>query len=167
MAWALTALVGGVCLLQQCARLPGRGELALTVAAAALAAAVAILSRRRARVARVAVCVACLLAGFAYAAAAAHLRLADELAFADEGRDLRVLGVVAGLPALSERGSRFEFEIERVLPDGDLRSARALPHVPRRVTLAWYDPQVHPLPAQRWELTVRLRRPHGALNPAG
>jgi competence protein ComEC len=165
MAWALSALVAGVWLLQQLARLPGWGELAAAAAAAALAAALAVPSRRRrwARAAGVAVCLASLLAGFVYAAVAAHLRLADELAFADEGHDVRVVGVVADLPALSERGSRFGFEIERVLADGD----STVPHVPRRVTLAWYDPQIHPLPAQRWELTVRLRRPHGALNPAG
>ena len=57
-------------------------------------------------------------AGFAYGAAQSTLRLADELPFADEGKDIVVEGVVSSLPARLERGVRFEFDVERVLTPG-------------------------------------------------
>src|SRR5215471_1753505 len=48
----------------------------------------------------------------------AGARLADELPAEWEGRDIRVEGVVAGLPQPSERSLRFEFDVERVLDAG-------------------------------------------------
>ena len=51
---------------------------------------------------------AALLLGFSYAGLRAHQRLAEELAFADEGRDVRVTGIVGSLPVRLERGQRFE-----------------------------------------------------------
>src|SRR5580765_7285171 len=51
-------------------------------------------------------------AGFFWAAACAQWRMGDWLAAEMEGRDLAVVGVVSSLPALMERGVRFEFEVE-------------------------------------------------------
>ena len=45
--------------------------------------------------------------GFLWAALLAHYRMADWLAPELEGRDLQVVGVVAGLPATGERSVRF------------------------------------------------------------
>jgi competence protein ComEC len=115
---------------------------------------------------RIALIPAAAAAGFCWAAAAAHWRMADWLAAELEGRDLAVVGVVSSLPALAERSVRFEFDVEGA--DG----AR----VPRRVLLAWYRSggqedgaavlsAVHP--GERWQFTVRLRRPHGLVNPFG
>jgi competence protein ComEC len=108
--------------------------------------------------------------GFLWAAVMAHVRMADWLAPGLEGRDLDVVGVVAGLPAVSERAVRFEFEVE----SSDQR-------LPRKLLLAWYRSpwaaqlsdespallreSVHP--GERWLFTVRLRRPHGHANPYG
>jgi competence protein ComEC len=106
--------------------------------------------------------------GFFWAAFCAHTRLADELASAWEGRDVRVIGVVARLPYVFERGVRFEFDVEQAWPE----DARA----PKRIVLTWYGawrkaPPAADLPAvragERWEMTVRLRRPHGTANPHG
>ena len=108
-------------------------------------------------------CAAAALSGYDYAAWRATQRLADELRFGDEGREIEVTGIVAGLPAPIERGVRFPFEVETV------ESPQV--HVPQLIALAWYDsPQgVRPAmrPAQRWHMTVKLRRPHGTFNPAG
>jgi competence protein ComEC len=105
-------------------------------------------------------------AGFFWAAAMAHVRMADWLAPELEGRDLEVVGVVAGLPAVSERAMRFEFNVES-----------AAQPLPRKLLLSWHrtpwtedgpallEESVHP--GERWLLTVRLRRPHGHLNPHG
>lgn len=164
-AAALTAFVAGVFLLQQRAELPT--ALAVSIAAAAAAGvwsgALVLASRApiapRGRIVAILVAAGAAFAGFAYAAAMAHLRTADELAFADEGRDIRVTGVIASLPAQLERGTRFEFHVERV-ETPDVR-------VPPRIALAWYGADAQVRAAERWSLTVRLRRPHGAMNPGG
>jgi competence protein ComEC len=101
---------------------------------------------------------AALAIGFLWAAGAAHLRLADRLAPEHEGRDLEVAGVVASLPSGDARATRFEFEIE------------SPPDLPRRVRLVWFraagdETELHP--GERWLMTVRLKRPHGQVNPHG
>lgn len=70
----------------------------------------------------------CLGFGFFWAAAFAHLRLADALPAEWEGRDLQVVGVVASLPQPYERSVRFEFDVEHVLTAGAT--------VPRHVSLS-------------------------------
>lgn len=163
-ALALAAFVAGAFILQQQAALPSPAVLAALLAVASVAAVVAAaLSTRVGRLAalaRAAAVVLCaLLLGIGYAALRAELRLADALAFADEGRDVTVVGVIDSLPAQLERGQRFEFAVERVLtPDV---------HVPARVALSWFGGQAAVVPAERWQFTVRLRRPHGNLNPGG
>jgi competence protein ComEC len=97
--------------------------------------------------------------GYAAAGAAARERLASALDFADEGRDLRVRGVVATLPTRFEGGVHFVFDIDSVLVPGMT--------LPGRIALSWYGSPVPVHAAQRWEFTVRLRRPHGGANPAG
>ena len=109
----------------------------------------------------------CLALGFAMAAWRAEIRLADQLAAAGEGRDVEVVGVVAGLPQDFSHGTRFEFDVKN-------RSTVAFA-VPARVMLSWYqgrrdDEQFEPRsvqPGEQWRFTVRLKRPHGNANPGG
>ncbi len=117
---------------------------------------------------------ACL--GFAWAGLRAHLRLAEQLPEAWERRDIVVRGVVAGLPQRFERGERFDFDVEAVLTPG----AQVL----GRILLSWYhgwdeldardideegaSPAARALrPGERWQFTLRLKRPHGSANPHG
>jgi competence protein ComEC len=101
-----------------------------------------------------------LAAGFFWAALCAEVRTSDWLAAGDEGVDLEVVGVVAGLPSQNERGLRFEFEPE---------SAPGAARLPRKLLLWWYRDDLPGMvhPGERWLLTVRLRRPHGQVNPNG
>jgi competence protein ComEC len=100
-----------------------------------------------------------LLAGFLWAGAVAHLRLADALPLAWEGQDILVTGVVADLPQTHERGQRFVFDVESTLtPEA---------HVPARISLNVYTPGADFHAGERWQLTVRLKRPHGNANPHG
>jgi competence protein ComEC len=155
MTRAAVAFAGGVLLLQQLAALPHALWLLLLPACGLLAA------WRRFLLVPAAFAV-----GFLWAAGFAHLRLADRLAPELEGRDLEVAGVVASLPATTERGLRFVFDLES-----------APPGLPRRVLLSWYrgafaEETPAPLagavhPGERWLFTVRLRQPHGHLNPHG
>ncbi|MBX3653995.1 MAG: DNA internalization-related competence protein ComEC/Rec2 [Ramlibacter sp.] len=87
-----------------------------------------------------------------------------------EGRDLRVQGVVAAMPQRSEIGLRFRLAVEAAWLDGQ-------PVVlPPQLLLGWYagqggaDPSGLPTElraGERWALTVRLKAPHGNLNPWG
>ncbi len=110
--------------------------------------------------------------GFMWAALFAHARLSDDLPKHWEGKDIQVVGVVASLPQKLERGERFEFNVEQVL------TPQAV--VPSHISLTQYSGDFYgkspPLPTtdidayhpgQRWQLTVRLKRPHGGANPHG
>jgi competence protein ComEC len=165
MRLALIAFAAGVWLLQTQARLPAGESLAWLTAAMLACAFGAWAVRTRVSWAAVWLAAAATFcAGFGYAALRAEWRLADEIAAELEGRDVEVLGVVAGLPQSFERGLRFDFEVEQ---------ARA--GVPRLMQLAWYrgwrDEEFHRFrevhAGERWRLTVRLKRPHGNMNPGG
>jgi len=92
-----------------------------------------------------------------------------------EGRDLVLTGRVAAMPQHGELGPRFRFEVEEAQAGG--QPVR----VPRRVLLSWYggvsrgDAGVFDLQAaapdlragDRWRFVVRLRAPHGNVNPHG
>lgn len=113
--------------------------------------------------ARLLIVIAGLVIGFAWAAWRAEHRLADALPMQFEGRDVVVVGVIAGLPQPLERGARFVLAVEH-----------AEAPVPRMIQLSWYATRgaggtalPEPRPGERWQLTVRLKRPHGFANPHG
>ena len=138
---------------------------ALAIAAGALALAIKRAGSRRAWIL---IASAALAAGFALAGIRASLRLAETLPADLEGRDIGVSGVVANLPQQGPSGLRFRFEV-------DADSAPA--GVPRVIALGWYagfhedaalvQPRQALRAGQRWRFTVRLRQPHGNLNPHG
>ena len=159
----------GVWWLQAQAKLPALSGWWL----AAPAALIALLCARPASlpmwVARRTLAAACCCAGgFLWAAWLAGGRLSDELPAAWEGEDIRLVGVVAAMPQPYDRSVRFEFDVERV--------ATPYAEVPAQIALSWWgspagDGRRATLPelraGERWHLTVRLRRPHGTLNPHG
>ncbi|WP_153130466.1 ComEC/Rec2 family competence protein [Dechloromonas hortensis] len=108
---------------------------------------------------------ACLALGLAWASWRAELRLADQLATDWEGRDIEIVGVVAGLPQDFSHGTRFEFALEKTLT-ADIA-------VPPRIMLSYYQgnrdqedlARLSVRPGERWRFTVRLKRPHGNANP--
>lgn len=111
--------------------------------------------------------VAALALGFAWACWRAEVRLADELSVEWEGRDVEVVGVVAGMTQNFHQGYRFEFDVERALTPGA--------GIPRHIALSWYqgrrddeDFEARTVrPGERWQLVIRLKRPHGNANPQG
>jgi competence protein ComEC len=171
VAAALAAFAAGATMLQFCPRLPPLSSalamVTLVLTAAALLVA-ARASRHRFLWASLTAVAACLF-GFCYAAWRADTRLADALPPAWEETDLRVIGIVDELPQNTDSGSRFAFAIEQAVTAGAV--------LPRRVSLAWYAPRApreetpqHPPivhAGERWTLTVRLKRPHGNVNPDG
>lgn len=91
-----------------------------------------------------------------------------------EGRDLRIVGVVASLPQNMAQGMRWRMEVEQARIVG---REEVLAPFPALIELSWYAPRGRQSrgvamlpdlrPGQRWALTVRLKRPHGARNPHG
>jgi competence protein ComEC len=171
MRLATLGFVAGACLLQNAASLPSSGLLACCALTTILLLA---LTRGRTRLRAPASALAGTLLGYAWAALLAQAALAPHLSQADEGRDLPVVGVVESLPYVFEQGVRFNFRIERSLEPGVT--------LPPHVALAWYATDgsrgkasagatVSPIPdlqpGERWQLTVRLQRPHGNANPGG
>ena len=103
-----------------------------------------------------------------------------------EGRDIAVTGIVLAMPQPSEDALRFRFGVETAQIGGE----RVV--LPRQIQLGWYagfgsreagaaviggddpsDQATNPrLPQQmrageRWQLTLRLKAPHGNSNPHG
>jgi len=115
-------------------------------------------------------CAALAGAAFAFTAWRAESRLSERLAPDLEGRDLVVVGVVEQLPQIAPDGVRFVLAVQGAWADG-----RAVV-LPPLLSLSWSRggddgalaaPQVNLRAAQRWQLPVRLRRPHAAMNPHG
>ena len=92
-----------------------------------------------------------------------------------EGRDIAVTGVVAAMPQRNETGIRFRLDVDAAaLADEPVK-------VPPRLYLGWYggavpgadgilelQRQAAELHAgERWQMTVRLKAPHGNSNPHG
>lgn len=164
-------LLAGVLWLQGRAELPDeRLLLALCIAGIAMAvlaiAAGSHVSRARWVIGSVGLLLAGSLIGIGWSGLRAQQRLQHSLSPALEGRDITVTGEVRGLPDVSGAGTRFRFRpAEASLPDGGQIS------VPGDLSLGWYvedgsaPPVLHS--GEQWRLKVRLKRPHGLINPAG
>ncbi|MBC7453812.1 MAG: DNA internalization-related competence protein ComEC/Rec2 [Massilia sp.] len=164
MRCAILGFVGGAAYLQTLGALPGHAALWSCVALAI----VLLLAARR----PLAAAGSGALLGFCWAALIASIALTPQLAKDDEGRDVTLIGTIDSLPYRFEQGVRFNFAVEHVVGSAMV--------VPPRVSLAWYAgfragaQQVGAVkevgavqPGERWQLTVRLQRPHGNANPYG
>jgi competence protein ComEC len=108
--------------------------------------------------------------GFAWAALIAHHTLSESLSPELEGRDISVVGVIDSLPYRFDGGQRFNLEVETAHDE----AGKPL-RLPPRLALGWYAPRdaaggqgVPRLePGERWQLMLKLRRPHGNVNPDG
>jgi len=164
MRIALIAFCFGVWLLQQQAALPSVRWLWVLP----LLSAVLLLPRFSAllfeTVRRLGIALLCVALGFAWATWRADLRLADQLPGHWQGIDITVVGVVSDLPQTNARGERFVLDIEQI----------ATPNAPglQRIQLTRYWPRNGDrMPTvragERWQFTVRLKRPFGTHNPHG
>ncbi len=108
---------------------------------------------------------------FALCSWRAQDRLADRLLPDLEGADLLLTGTIAGLPRVGPEGSSFELAAESAVRNGHGVD------VPSLVRLSWITgwdgeallaaPPSGLIAGDRWQLPVRLRQPHGVLNPHG
>jgi len=150
------AFLAGVLTLQWCAGLPPVW---------AGAAAVAVLPFLRWKLTRFP---AIFILGFFWAALRAEYALQPVLAPDVEGKTVVLEGVVLDMPRrLSARRLRFLFAAER------LDNGNGWSDFSAKVRLDWYGSgsgsgfKFRPAPGERWQLAVRLKRPHGFANPGG
>ena len=73
-------------------------------------------------------------------------------------QNLTLTGVIDSIPKKQHRTIRFNIE---TIDDSETV-------LPKKISLAWYRPYPDHLRAgQRWQLTVKLKPPHGMINPVG
>ncbi len=99
--------------------------------------------------------------GFLWALLHAHWMLSSSLDPALEGEDVQLEGIVASLPEQLGPRMRFLFEVEKLEHQGTSYPS------PGRVRLGWYRNAPVLNVGEHWRLQVRLRRPHGFMNPGG
>ena len=169
-------LAGNACQLVQPALWPWPWYVALTVlGAAAGTVAARPPGRTVARWCMVAVAVS--MVAFGLTGSRALVFQTRGLDPALEGRDIRVTGVVTAMPQWSDAGTRFRLAVESAMRDGQPV------HLPPEVALGWYTGHAGPAAdgalvelqrqpqavraGERWQMTVRLKAPHGNSNPHG
>ncbi len=110
-------------------------------------------------------CAAIAVAAFAWTAWRADSAMGARLPHALEKRDIVVTGTMIDLPHVQEGSTRFDFKIATAQFAGN-----PVP-VHGHVRLSWYASRKHappPIaPCTTWRLRVRMKRPHGLVNPGG
>lgn len=187
MRRAILTFVLGVASLQRLATLPGQTQLICLVVAALACLVIATLSKSffvKLRpdnpaasqfatdsgrlVQGIAILLCCYLAGFSWATYRAQLHAANELPRQFEQVELVVQGVITSLPSGDEQARHFQFQLLNLPADMQSAWPSAV-----EVNLAWYGQAACGLDlrrlaaGQRWQLPIRLRRPHGPQNPGG
>jgi len=144
------AFVAGICLLQTCSGLPsGHYYLLLLLVIPLLRWPLTRLP-------------ALLFIGFFWAAWRAELALMPQLASGMEAQTVLVEGAVLDMPARSASGIlRTQLAVDRIDDGSGWQNFQGI------VRLGWHEALARPGPGERWQLAVRLRRPHGFANPGG
>jgi competence protein ComEC len=78
-----------------------------------------------------------------------------------EGQDVYVVGRVVDLPLVRDGATGFLLDVE------DARFGSTPLALRGRVRVNWYNDAPDVSPCSRWQLTLRLKRPRGMLNPGG
>lgn len=101
------------------------------------------------------------LAGFCWALICSNLYLSSQLPRELESVNLEATGWVVSVPQTAYRSQRFQFQVETLKHNGAPIPFQG------KLRLTWYRPFPALQVGEHWWLMVRLKRPHGLLNPAG
>jgi len=142
MFFSILSFVAGIVIVQQFSVLPG---IQWIVALAVLLIVLSFLQLWR---------LVFFTLGLLWAIYFASIHLADNLATDLEGQNLQIEGQVIGLPQKDDRRVKFDFAV--------LKSSVQLP---QKIRLSWYFPKQVIKSGQAWQLTVKLKKPHGRFNP--
>lgn len=172
MPGAIVGFIFGIAWLHQQATLPNKTALYGLAAGAVilfLLSFIPVVSRRFTGIKPVLRFTAGLASGVLWSSVFALYCLNQNLPKLLENRHLVITGTVSGLPQPFEEGTRFQFRVEKASLD------RQRVSIPDNLMLTWgrkyhrtslsRTPDIQP--GQRWQLNVRLKRPHGNANPDG
>ncbi len=113
-----------------------------------------------------AIVVLALCTGLCMASWSARDRLSERLPADLEGKTLSVSGYLCDVPSEGSFGS-LRFSLCVTHWPGISETADTSISLPEKLRLSWYRPDEAGLPGHRLRLDVVLKRPYGALNPAG
>lgn len=102
-----------------------------------------------------------LLMGFLWAWFNAFWVLGEHLTARLEGKDIQVEGHIASLPINKGRLWQFAFDLQQARYQGERVN------LPKHIRLNWYGEPPALKVGDKWRLTVRLKQPHGFMNPGG
>jgi competence protein ComEC len=144
------AFVAGICCLHTCSELPsGQSYLLLLLV-------IPLLRWPAMRLP------ALLVIGFFWAAWRAELALSPQLGSDLEARTVLVEGTMLDMPTRSASGIlRQQMAADRINDGSGWQDFQG------KIRLSWYDTLPQAGPGERWQLAVRLKRPHGFANPGG
>ncbi|MDH5611989.1 MAG: DNA internalization-related competence protein ComEC/Rec2 [Gammaproteobacteria bacterium] len=153
------SFLAGVMLIQQLAELP---DVSILIAALFLILSLATLwwfiSDRRIRY--LLEIIVFVLLGSSWASLFASEYLAHKLPESLAGQEFVIEGSIRDIPVEEEHVQRFMLDVERFeIKDKNIK-------LPEHLRLSWYyGPRVNA--GERWRLLVRLKPPHGFMNPGG
>jgi competence protein ComEC len=104
----------------------------------------------------------CFVCGLLWAVFRADIVLQDKLAPELEDRHLTIEGRIISLPTRLSGGQRFVFAVHGLIDEQGREHAH-----PGKVRLSWYGAVPELVPGDHWRFRVKLKRPHGFMNPGG
>lgn len=144
MTFCALAFLLGVLAVQQLSALPNIAELLL------LAGLGALLGYRR----YWPMCFFTL--GLLWASLFGLWRMTERLADDYQNTEISVQGYVASLPQQQDQRVSFDFAVTQPADD-----------FPEKIRISWYHPKQTIAAGQSWQLTVKLKQPHGRMNRGG
>jgi competence protein ComEC len=102
-------------------------------------------------------CLASVLAGALLATAQAQQRLDARLPYSEQPQDFWLSGQIAGLPEQQAEGTTSDWRFLFAPVESELGLVRVM----------WYRSTVEPSAGQCWRFRLRLKSPHGLMNPGG
>tara|TARA_Y100000782_G_scaffold115561_1_gene160205 strand:- start:7138 stop:9363 length:2226 start_codon:yes stop_codon:yes gene_type:complete len=106
----------------------------------------------------------CFVGGFIYATLWGHWQVSHKLSDEFVRTDWRVTGVITGLPRTEKGVTHFNFEVASIEALSDIEISDLSV---RKLKLSWYKPSQILKPGHKLRIDVRLKPPHGLVNPNG
>lgn len=94
--------------------------------------------------------------GLLWASLFGHWRIGERLPDNFQNTEVSVEGYIASLPERQDQRISFDFIV-----------TQPADHFPKKIRLSWYNPRQPMAAGQSWRMTVKLKQPHGRINPGG
>ncbi|MFQ5469405.1 MAG: DNA internalization-related competence protein ComEC/Rec2 [Gammaproteobacteria bacterium] len=100
--------------------------------------------------------------GILWALLHANQQLGNILLPEMEGKDVVIEGFISSIPVKREHGIRFRLDVDTLFFGNEAQE-----NAPKTVLLSWYGYTPALSAGDRWRFLVKLKRPHGFMNPGG